>query len=294
MRLLAPAKVNWTLEVLRRRDDGYHEVRTVLQTIDLHDEVRIEPADALTLTAEGPHTPSEDDLALRAACLLAEAAGRPAAASISLTKCIPAAAGLGGGSADAAAVLRGLDRLWGLGFGQAQLAEIAAGVGSDVPFFIYGGTALGQGRGERIAALPDVPETCLLLLVPPLSLPEKTKRMYGALTPADFSDGSRSQALVRRIDEGGNIAGGWLHNAFQRVAYQTFPGLAAYRDALLAAGAQRVHLAGSGPALFALTSGEEEARRLQGRLRPPGGQRTGAQVFVARTLAAHEALRVQG
>ena len=180
------------------------------------------------------------------------------------------------------------------------MAEIAARIGTDVPFFVYGGTALAQGRGELVTPLPDMPEAWLVLLVPPFSLPEKTKRMYGALTPADFSDGSRSEALVRRIQQGGRIRDGWLHNAFQRAAYQTFPGLASYRDALLTAGARRVHLAGSGPALFALTSGEEEARQLQRRLRPPagrpgppGGQGTDAPVFLVRTLAAHEALRIQ-
>ena len=288
MRLIAPAKVNWTLEVLGRRDDGYHEVRTVMQTIDLCDELELGPAGALALSVEGSHLPAEDDLALRAARLLAEAAGRRPEVAISLRKRIPSAAGLGGGSSDAAAVLRGLDRLWGLGLGPERLAELGARLGSDVPFFVHGGTALAEGRGERITPLPEAPEVWMVLVAPPFKLPDKTRRMYGALTPADFRDGARTSALANRLRQGGPIDDEWLHNAFERAAYQTFEGLAAYRDALLAAGARRAHLAGSGPALFALAADEAEARAIAKRLQP-----SDATAFVARTLTAGEALRVE-
>ncbi len=288
LRLRAPAKINWTLEVLGRRPDGYHEVRTVLQTIDVCDEVRVAPAEALSLSAEGPHEAREDDLALRAAALLADVSGRAPAVHISLAKRIPAAAGLGGGSADAAAVLRGLDRLWGLGLRPQLLAELAAALGSDAPFFVYGGTAFAEGRGEQLTPLPDLPPAWLVLLVPPFRLPEKTRRMYEALTAADFSDGSGSAALARRLEAGEPIAAECLRNAFERAAFATFPGLAAYREALLAAGAERVHLAGSGPGLFALGPTAAAARRLHERLRPPGGL-----AFVARTLTAAEAVAVE-
>ncbi len=289
VRLPAPAKVNWTLEVLGRRPDGYHEVRTVLQTIDLCDEVRLEPADALRLDVRGPHEPAEDDLALRAARLLAEASGRAPAVSTSLTKRIPAAAGLGGGSSDAAAVLRGLDLLWHLRMGPERLAGLAAHLGSDVPFFLCGGTALAVGRGERMTPLPDVPRAWLVLLVPPFTLPGKTRRMYEALRTADFSDGAPTAALVSRIEAGEPIDSGRLFNAFERAAFALFEELGAYRDALLEAGAERVHLAGSGPALFALAGGEAEARVVGERLKAEGGR-----VFVARTLTAAEALAAEG
>ena len=287
MRLIAPAKINWTLEVLGARDDGYHEVRSVLQTIALCDVVHLEPAKELTLLTDGSRSPSEDDLALLAARLLAEAVGRLPKVAIRLTKRIPAAAGLGGGSSDAAAVLRGLDRLWGLGLGQAVLAQMASRLGSDVPFFLFGGTALAQGRGERITPLPDCPIARLVLLVPPFSLPEKTRRLYQALTPADFGDGSHTQALVRGIHDGGRIDDDCLYNCFRRAAFVTFEGLAAYEAALLAAGARRVHLAGSGPALFALAGDWSADEALRGAL-----SALEAQVFVVRTLAAREALAV--
>jgi 4-diphosphocytidyl-2-C-methyl-D-erythritol kinase len=281
MRLSAPAKINWTLEVLSRRNDGFHEVRTVMQTVDLCDTLDIGVAERIEMEVEGPHETTEDDLVIRAAAALGEAGGR--GAHIRLVKRIPVAAGLGGGSSDAAAALRGLNELWGLGDDDARLVEEATRLGSDVAFFVHGGTALAEGRGERVTPLPDVAPTWLVLVAPPLDLPEKTKHMYGALTWTDFTDGSRTETLANRIRGGGAIDDS-VHNAFERVAYGTFEGLGIYREALLAAGARRVHLAGSGPALFALGPDEESARAVYRRMRLSGGK-----AFVVRTLTAAEA-----
>jgi 4-diphosphocytidyl-2-C-methyl-D-erythritol kinase len=282
MRLCAPAKINWTLEVLGRRDDGFHEVRSLMQTVGPCDVLEITAGDRLKLEVEGAHQPSQDDLVLRAAALLGGGGDR--GGYIRLSKRVPVAAGLGGGSSDAAAALRGLNELWRLGYGDAGLAEISAGIGSDVAFFVHGGTALAEGRGERVTTLPDIPPTWLVLLVPPFRLPEKTRRMYAALTPGDFSDGTRTEALRRRLNRGLPIADAELYNAFERAAFEVFQGLDAYRDALLAAGARRAHLAGSGPALFALGQDEDAARAMHDRLRTPGGQ-----ALVVRTLTAAEA-----
>lgn len=288
MRLYAPAKINWTLEVLGRseRHPGYHDIRSVMQTIDLCDVIELEPAAELRVDVEGETGTPEKELVLTAARLLAEGSGGKRGARIRLTKRIPVAAGLGGGSSDAAAALRGLDRLWGLNCERERLLEIAARVGSDAPFFLFGGTALAEGRGERVTPLPDAPPAWLVLVAPPFSLPDKTKRLYEALSPDDFSDGARSDDAAERIRHGEPLDDSDLYNAFERAAYERFPALAAYRDALLAAGAPRVHLAGSGPALFALAAGEAEARRIHDSLALPSGQR-----FVVRTIGAAEALR---
>ena len=267
MRLFAQAKINWTLEVLGRRDDGYHEVRTVLQTVSTGDLLEIEPADELTLEVTGEHEASEDDLVLRAARALDGGAGR--GARIRLAKLVPVAAGLGGGSSDAAATLRGLNELWALGRSEGELAEIAAGVGSDVSFFLTGGTALGEGRGERVTALPDASPRWLVLVVPKMRLEEKTKRMYEALRPEHYGDGTRSSVLVERVKVGRGVREEHLYNAFDEVAYEVFEGLAAYREALLAAGAEAVHVAGAGPALFALAAGQTNQREIFQRLMLP-------------------------
>lgn len=288
--LKAPAKINWSLEVLGRRPDGYHEIRSVLQTIDLCDRVTLESHDALVFSQGGPTLPEDLDpahnLAYRAALLLRERSGCRLGASINLTKLIPAAAGLGGGSSDAAAVLRGLNVLWSLNKTPQQLAQIGAELGSDVPFFLFGGTALAEGRGERILPLPDAPPRWLVVAVPPVSLVDKTRRMYGSLTEASFSDGSLTCRLTDRLREGQQFED-CLNNVFQEVAFRLLPELGRWRDAFLAAGAAQVHLAGSGPALLSLVSGPETGRELAWGLTS-----LGLPCYSTRTLTATEALEV--
>lgn len=276
---IAPAKVNLTLEVLRRRDDGYHDVRTILQTIELHDEIT---------AADSPRPdqlPQKYELVTRAAEAILRRAGRDLAPSLRITKRIPLAAGLGGGSTDAAATLRLLNRHGSLGLDDEALHEIAASLGSDVPFFLRGGTALGEGRGEIITPLPDAPPAWIVLLVPGLVLEDKTRRMYAALEPDDFSDGSRTQALADHLRAGGPLDDLLLHNAFERAAHEMFRGLDTYRDWMQQAGARRVHLSGAGPALFALTTGEPEARAIRARM---NRARRGERVHVLRTVTSAE------
>jgi 4-diphosphocytidyl-2-C-methyl-D-erythritol kinase len=279
MKLLAPAKVNWTLEVLGRRDDGYHEVRTVMQAVELCDGLELEPADRLNLEVAGEHTAHEDDLVLRAAAALNGGRGR--GALIRLRKMVPVAAGLGGGSSDAAAALRGLNELWELGRSDDELLALAATLGSDVPFFLTGGTALAEGRGERVTALPDAQPCWLVVVVPPIRIEEKTKRMYAALRPEDFSDGAGTAALVERIRSDKGVRDEDIRNAFERVAFDVFEGLDEYQQALVAAGARAVHLAGAGPALFALAGDEAGARMISDKISLRDGR-----LFVVRTLAA--------
>lgn len=300
----APAKINWTLEVLGKRPDGYHEIRSVMQTIDLCDEVEVRKreegrgkkaasrsaanARAATLVVEGAHEAAEDDLTLRAARELEEAKGRDFPVGIRLLKRIPLATGLGGGSSDAAAVLRGLCRLYGLELPDAELSAVAASIGSDAPFFLTGGTALAEGRGELVTPLPDVASAWLVVVAPPIWIQDKTRHMFVALRAEDFTDGQRTQALAERLKQGERVRAEDLYNVFERAAYESFPGLAAHRERLLEAGAGHVHLAGAGPALFAVFDTREEADDVAGRL--VGAD---ARVFVARTLAAAEATRMQ-
>jgi 4-diphosphocytidyl-2-C-methyl-D-erythritol kinase len=315
MRTIAPAKINWTLEVLGRRDDGYHEIRSVMQTIDVCDEVWAwlapdrrpveRPADVpegvpWIIVSNSPirvgwsRGPDMQDtkgessswtLTHRAVSLLDPTHLR--GAGVEVTKHIPVASGLGGGSSDAAAVSRSLDQLWRLNLGRERLTELAAELGSDVAFFLYGGTALAEGRGERITPLPDSFVEWLVVVMPPIKMSEKTKRMYEALESGDFGDGSRSEALAEQLRTDGRIRKDGLCNAFERVAYRMFEGLEVYREALFSAGAQGVHLAGAGPALFALVESAEAARELADRV-----QALDAKVFVARTLGAAEATAI--
>ncbi|MEX2599023.1 MAG: 4-(cytidine 5'-diphospho)-2-C-methyl-D-erythritol kinase [Dehalococcoidia bacterium] len=290
MRILAPAKINLSLEVLWRRDDGYHEVRTVLQAVDLCDELEIEEADSLQLTVEpSGSAPVDGNLVLLAAARLQADFGVRNGARISLRKRIPASAGLGGGSSDAAAALLALRSLWRVPATDGALVRIAADLGSDVPFFLRGGTALGQGRGDELSPLPQPIERYAVILTP--SEPDdgtKTKRLYGLLAPTDFSDGRHTESLVVRLRGGVPVETG-MTNTFERVAGQAFGAYSAARAAFAEAGARNVLLSGAGPSLFALTGDEAEALQWRDRL-----QGAGYAVYLARLLPQWEASGYQG
>lgn len=271
--LRAYAKINWTLEVLGRRADGYHEIRTIMQTIGLFDTVRLSPADELSISVSGGtrglrrHTREdpESNLAYRAAQLLKHLAGYDGGVSILLFKHIPVASGLGGGSSDAAAVLRGLRRLWSLDIDDAALAGIAAELGSDVPFFLSGGTALASGRGEEIEPLPDVPECELLVGWPSPSLRnDKTAGMYSKLSSEHFNDGSFSTQLLRRLPSGQPLRDSDLYNAFEAVLSDVSPNTARSFGHYAERGLPRPHLCGSGPAIYFLGGTGEDIWSLPG------------------------------
>ena len=289
LRLTAPAKINWTLEVLGPRPDGFHEVKTILQTIDLCDSLELEPAPELTLEATGEGLPPpQDNLTMKAARLLRERVGYSGGARMRLTKAIPVAAGLGGGSSDAAAALRGLDRLWGLALPHERLVELAAEMGSDVPFFLHGGTALAEGRGERITPLPNAPRTAILVVVPPLSISHKTQRMYSLLDREHHSDGAASDRFADALKQGQPLREGDQYDVFDSLAFRAFPELETCRQALIQAGASAVHLAGSGPALFVLLRDEEQRERLA-----RAAASAGARAFAATTIVSSQALAVE-
>ena len=271
LRVVAPAKVNWTLEVLGRRDDGYHEVRSLLQTLTLHDSIVLSPADYLEVRHSGaaahPLAPMEEDLAYRVAEALRHEAGDPElAALIELEKVIPAAAGLGGGSSDAAAVLRGLNRLWGLDFDAERLRRIGAKLGSDVPFFLTGGTARAGGRGDEVAPLADVPPLAITIAVPHDRLQQKTAQMYRRLRPEHYTSGEHTSRLVEKLAAGGAISDSDVFNTFEAVLFEAMPLAAVLRDECRNDGACP-HLAGSGPAFFFLTPLDAKTER---RLRRAG------------------------
>lgn len=269
LRLLAPAKVNLTFEVLGRRDDGYHEVRTILQALSLADALTFEASDDLTLTVEPEGAaPVEENLVLAAARLLQREAGVLAGAAIHLAKRIPMAGGLGGGSSDAATALLGLRRLWGLDLDADALRELAAQLGSDVPFFVSGGTALGEGRGERLTSLPT-PRGEAVVAVPDASRPrDKTGQMYGLLKPEHYTDGSATAEAEQRLRSGDPFGEGVV-NAFDAVAVQAYPFYEAMREAFESVGLRPV-LCGAGPSMFALAD-EGEGFALAGRLATQAG-----------------------
>lgn len=292
----AYAKINWTLEVLGKRDDGYHEVRAILQTIDLSDTVTLSAADAISLEITGA-SPSltgeaiESNLAYRAAVRLRDECSYRGGVQIALEKRIPVAAGLGGGSSDAAATLRGLNRLWSLRLHNEELLALAAQLGSDVPFFIRGGTALASGRGEVIEALPDVPKQHLVIAWEERELaPDKTARMYAAVRPEHYTGGSRTKTLATRIRADQPVRDGDIGNAFEAALGQADPQAVKLFERVARLGIGRPHLCGSGPALFLLLEPAQAAKPSTEALASIGLRATETHTIAADALAIDEAL----
>jgi len=267
----APAKINLTLEVLAKRPDGFHEIRSVIQAIDLYDTLRFRSNRGLRFSCDNPDFIVEESLVSRAAAMLQEAGGFSGGATIDIKKRIPLVAGLGGDSSAAAAVLSGLNKLWKLRLSPLELVELASRLGSDVPFFIYGGTVLVEGRGEKLKALPPLPKRWVVLLVPPFSrMAEKTRKLYTGLKSSHYTDGQITEKLVKALNEGREFKPSMLFNTFENVAFELFPGLETYKEHFIKLGAYNVHLAGSGPALFAMLDDKMQAENLYARCEQQG------------------------
>ncbi len=250
------AKVNYALDVLGLRGDGYHEVRTVLQSVSLADEVEIEVGDegfGLRVEPDGARLgPPEENTAYRAWRLLRQLTGDELPVRVRLRKGIPAGAGLGGGSADAAAVLVGLNRLFGLGLGAEDLRELGARVGADVPFCVSGGTALGEGAGELLTPLPPPPEHHLVLTKPSASA--ATTRIYRAYDDEGPARGANAvEAVVAALRSGSlPVLAAAVGNDLAPVTARIVPEVAALERKLLENGALGASMSGSGTAVYGI------------------------------------------
>ncbi|MGI8555373.1 MAG: 4-(cytidine 5'-diphospho)-2-C-methyl-D-erythritol kinase, partial [Pyrinomonadaceae bacterium] len=188
------AKINWFLKILGKRDDNFHEICTTFQTVSLHDNLYFAASDELKLTCDIPQIPTgENNLIIKAAQILREKYDIKNGAEIFLEKRIPSPGGLGGGSSNAAVALIGLARLWKIEIRRAEFAEIAAGLGSDVPFFLDGGTSLGTGRGTEITPIEDIEEKFLLIITPDVAVP--TQAAYARLNAPRLTNFSSKSIL---------------------------------------------------------------------------------------------------
>ena len=285
----ASAKINLHLQVLGVRRDGYHELRTLFQSIDLADELRASPMAKgdleLRVEPEGAVTSTEDNLVLRAAAALRRHSGVKAGASLELFKRIPVAGGLGGGSADAAATLVLLDKMWDLDLGTAVLSDLAADLGSDVPFFLHGGLAMGVGRGEEVYPLADLQSFNLVVVTPRLHVP--TAEVFDRLSPQLTSSGL--DATVYAFATGG--PGGdrenppWdnFFNELESVVVERWPEVGRIVDALQETDPLLAAVTGSGASVFAVYPNSRRASDAAAAL----GDRW--QVYVGSTLTRDRA-----
>lgn len=280
--VLAPAKVNLTLEVLSKRPDGFHEIRSVAQTVNLCDKLHFQRGNGLEFRCADSSWVPEMSLVSKAADLLQEIGGASEGAIITVDKYIPLVSGLSGDSSDAAATLRGLNRLWELSLPQEELMRLAAQLGSDVPFFLSGGTALLEGRGELVTPLPPFPKTWVILMLPPVPrLHGKTGRLYAGIRTEHFTDGQITERLVNQLTRGRGMKTSTLFNVFDEVAPGGFEELSIYWEQFLKAGAREVQLAGSGPVLFTLTQDKAQAEKIYQSL-----EQQNLESYLTHTLAA--------
>jgi 4-diphosphocytidyl-2-C-methyl-D-erythritol kinase len=263
-----PAKVNLALKVVGCRDDGYHELDTVFQAVDLWDTIEIRDSAALSLTCDDPSLPVDgSNLVLAAAELVLETAGgRRRGAALDLRKKIPARAGLGGGSSNAAGALLLCSRWWKVELSEKELAELGSRLGADVPFFLYGGTARGRGRGDMIEPLPFIGERPILIGLPPfgISTSEVFSELRVRLThPENGVSFPLLSAHKWQEENDFHIAA----NDLEAIVFESWPELEEFRDALWRAGASSALLSGSGSAVYGIFRDADRIRRAEVDLR---------------------------
>jgi 4-diphosphocytidyl-2-C-methyl-D-erythritol kinase len=280
--LKAPAKINWFLKVLGLRDDGFHEIRSLIQKVTLYDRLTFKPADTLSIATD-TQIPLEDNLIYKAAVLLQKKCGIDAGAVIGLDKNIPMGAGLGGGSSDAAAALLGLNELWALGLATEELLSLAEQLGSDVPFFLYGPISFISGRGENITPRNALKTTSILLVKPSFDISTAwAYKKFSHMRSVDISDaGETSSAIyydndleltkkagkvnniehfIRNIEraEPGDITDD-AYNDLEFVVIERFPVIAEIKERLREQGAGFALMSGSGSTVFGVFDSREKA-----------------------------------
>ncbi len=282
MYLRAMAKINLALDVLGRREDGYHEVRMVMQMVGMYDRLSLKAErgkSGIRLTTNLSYIPADEhNLAVKAASLLMEEAGVTDGLSIRLDKFIPVAAGLAGGSSDAAATMLGVNRLFHLGFSREELMERGRQIGADVPYCILQGTALSEGIGEILTPLKPMPRAGILLCKPGISV--STKDVYArvdALEEITHPDVDGMLAAIERGDLEAMTSPSCMSNVLEEVTGQRYPVIAAIEETMMEAGALRAVMSGSGPTVFGIFNDVEKAEACRLRLR---AERPSARTFL--------------
>jgi 4-diphosphocytidyl-2-C-methyl-D-erythritol kinase len=256
--LKAPAKVNYLLDVIRRRPDGYHDLRMVMQRVNLCDEITLTLANNPGISVHCGKVGVPDgpgNIAWKAACALLDLDDRNQGVEIAITKNIPVAAGLGGGSSDAASVLMGMNELLGLGLSDQRLMEIGVKLGADVPFFIFKKTALAQGIGEALTVMPEMPRAWVLLVNPGVHV--STAWVYNNLKLTNRGELAKLPTFYGSVSDICSI----FANDLESVTVPAFPVIAGIKNGMLQHGALGAMMSGSGPTVFGLFQDRDTAEQ---------------------------------
>lgn len=269
IRLNALAKINLGLDVVRKREDGYHEVRMIMQTVKLYDQIEIHRTDkpGIKVKTNLQYLPvNENNLVYKAAQLLMEEFEIQKGVSIKLRKVIPVAAGMAGGSSDAAAALVGINRMFGLGLTKQELMERGVKIGADVPYCVMRGTALAEGIGEKLTRLAPMPKCHILIAKPGIHV--STKFVYTNLKADELTEHPDIDGQVAALKEG-DLQGvaSLMGNVLETVTIPAYPVIGEIKEQMLAYGAAGAMMSGSGPTVFGLFEDKECARAAYEKLR---------------------------
>ena len=270
LELKALAKINLGLDVLGKRENGYHDVRMIMQSIYLYDTIRIEKTGAdegISLCSNLSYLPSDgNNIAYKAAQLLKEEFGIREGVRITLDKHIPVAAGLAGGSSNAAAVLFGMNRMFRLGLSQKELMDRGVKLGADVPYCIMRGTVLAEGIGEELSVLPPMPKCTVLIAKPPVSV--STKTVYEALDAKAITEHPDIDGIIEGLKQGDvRAVAASMGNVLEDVTVPMYPVIDEIKKEMMAAGALGAMMSGSGPTVFGLFENRAAAKTAQRKIR---------------------------
>ena len=269
MDLKALAKINLGLDVLGRRENGYHDVRMVMQSVYLYDNVRLEAREepGIELSSNLYYLPDDSgNIAYKAAQMMIEEFHLEGGVRITLDKHIPVAAGMAGGSSNAAAVLFGMNRLFGLELTRQELMERGVQLGADVPYCILRGTVLAEGIGEKLTVLPSIPKCAVLIAKPPVSV--STRVVYEALDSKEIVKHPDIDGLIRALEEGSlKTVAACMGNVLEDVTIPKYPVIREIKQEMMEAGALNAMMSGSGPTVFGLFENKIKARNAQERIR---------------------------
>jgi 4-diphosphocytidyl-2-C-methyl-D-erythritol kinase len=291
--LPAFAKVNWDFRILGKRSDNFHEIRTILQTISLRDQLslRVREDGQVVVRCDDPSIPVDHtNLVARAASALRDHVKSTRGVEVELTKVIPSQGGLGGGSSNAAITLIALNELWEIELSVPELAEVASQLGADVPFFLYGGRVLGEGIGTKLTPLTDAPKKFLIVVTPVAKV--STPVAYQAYNARSLTTSESISILSSSFAEPvfDDLSRGSLHNDFEKVIFEIEPEICLAKQSLVDAGARDALLAGSGSSVFGIFDDADTRERALGDLRTEAGWR----VFSCETISRKEYFQEMG
>ena len=263
MKIKAHAKINLTLDILGKREDGFHELESVMQQLDLADDITIVDLPNKKITIECTGIPKKKNLVFKSVIFMRNKFKVEKGVKITIKKNIPVAAGLGGGSADAAAVIKGLNKLWKLGLSEEEMVDFASDIGSDVPFSIMGGVAVAKGRGEKLHKIDGMPSFDVVVINPGFGI--RTKEGYLNLDKKNYGQKRATVKMLKDLSRD-NIALN-LHNDFEHSIFKKYPDLKEIKEELERQGADAAIMSGSGSSVFGIFKDKEEAKEAYDKLK---------------------------